>query len=529
MIEECRSAEIYERIHSLTSQVDLTPDQRIELETIDQDFTKILISADQKCVKKGTYPWSPQLHEAYLVHYYWSLKLSTKRTKRQYPQAFAKIEAQVPPAKLKPPHLHTIAANLREAQKNLRSIHQEALAKRQTHLEDLIKATHTCKDQKRKKLILCLKKAEELKRCYQLVRSITKPRQQGGLSHVRIPTNNPPEQPQWEAIYDPSAMEELVLNQHRKHFSQARGTVFTQEPLRSLINEDCTSEYAQQILAGTAPIEHLPVDEHTKALLRHLKSKTHPLETPSHPLDQEKLIQGFKKWPERTTTSPSGRHLGIYKSLAKHFPPPKEKQKEQNTPEDNHPIQGGNDVLKLIIWMMELAVTHTHTYDRWKTIWTLLLEKEKGNPQIDRLRTIHLYEADYNLLLKWFSSQGFILTSENAQRINESQGGGRPGRSAIDLAITKVLSYEIAETLRLRVIVVDNDTTACFDRMLEAPNNLACLQHGADPRYIKLHAQTQKELKYYLKHKYGISAKYNSHSDSHPWYGMGQGAGNSCN
>jgi len=179
--------------------------------------------------------------------------------------------------------------------------------------------------------------------------------------------------------------------------------------------------------------------------------------------------------------------------------------------------------------MMELAVTHTHTYERWKTIWTLLLEKEKGNPQIDRLRTIHLYEADYNLLLKWFSSQGFILTSKKAHCINESQGGGRPGRSAIDLAITKVLSYKIAETLRLRVIVVDNNATACFDRMLEAPNNLACLQHGADPRYIKLHAQTQKELKYYLKHKYGISAEYNSHSESHPWYGMGQGAGDSCN
>jgi len=148
--------------------------------------------------------------------------------------------------------------------------------------------------------------------------------------------------------------------------------------------------------------------------------------------------------------------------------------------------------------MMELAVTHMHTYDCWKTIWTFLLEKEMGNPQIDQLRTIHLYEADYNLLLKWSSSQGFILTSKKANHISESQGGGQPGCSAIDLAITKVLSYEIAKTLRLCMIVVDNNATACFDCMLEAPNKLACLQHGADPKYIKLHAQTQRELKYYL-------------------------------
>jgi len=37
--------------------------------------------------------------------------------------------------------------------------------------------------------------------------------------------------------------------------------------------------------------------------------------------------------------------------------------------------------------MMEMVVTHTHThtYARWKIIWTLLLEKDQGNPQIDQL------------------------------------------------------------------------------------------------------------------------------------------------
>jgi len=137
-----------------------------------------------------------------------------------------------------------------------------------------------------------------------------------------------------------------------------------------------------------------------------------PNKSHSHPMDPKLLIQGFKKWPEQTTTSPLGRHLGIYKSLAKHFPLPKDDS--NTTPKDNHPLQSRNNVLKLLIWMMQLAITHTHTYDRWKMIWTLLLEKDAGNPQIDRLHTIHLYEADYNLILKWFSSQGFILKSEKA-------------------------------------------------------------------------------------------------------------------
>jgi len=89
--------------------------------------------------------------------------------------------------------------------------------------------------------------------------------------------------------------------------------------------------------------------------------------------------------------------------------------------------------------------------------------------------------------------------------------------------------YKVAKTLRLWVIIVDNDTTACFNQMVEAPNNLTCLQHGADPLYIKLHMQTQKELRYHLKHKYGISLDFNTHQEANPWYGMGQGSGDGCN
>jgi len=65
--------------------------------------------------------------------------------------------------------------------------------------------------------------------------------------------------------------------------------------------------------------------------------------------------------------------------------------------------------------------------------------------------------------------------------------------------------------------------------MIEAYNNLACLQHGADPKNIQLHAQAQCKLCYYLKHKYGISTGFNTNTATQPWYRMGQGAGDACN
>jgi len=306
VVADCQESGIYTRIHQMATKQTLNTQDKSELDRIDADLTRILVQADQKCVKAGNAPWSPQLHEAYLIHHYWTLKLSQKRTGRNYPQAFQAIETKVHPSKLCPGHLTTISANLRAAQNLLREYHKTAKEKRQAHLDELISSAGVCNDQCKKKLILCLKHAEELRYCYAMVRSITKPKQQGGISHVKIPTNAAPDEEQWESIYDPVRIEQLVLQQHTKHFSQAKGTVFTQAPLRDLINDDCTSEFAQQILQGTADIDNLPVNEYTKALLTNLKTKVGPSEVTTAPLDTEALIKGFKLWPKQTSTSPSG-------------------------------------------------------------------------------------------------------------------------------------------------------------------------------------------------------------------------------
>jgi len=157
VIAKSQEAGLYKRIHSLATKDTLSTEERKELDNIDKDLTHILVQADQNCVKAGDAPWSPQLHEAYLIHHYWNLKLSQKRTGHNYPQAFTSIEQQITPSKLHPAHLLTISANLRSAQKLLRDIQKIAQEKCQTHLDELIQAAGICKDQRKRKLILCLK------------------------------------------------------------------------------------------------------------------------------------------------------------------------------------------------------------------------------------------------------------------------------------------------------------------------------------------------------------------------------------
>jgi len=114
--------------------------------------------------------------------------MSEKKTSQTYLAAYLKIKAQVNPTKLQLAQNPIIMSKLRFAQKELQRIQNEAQAKRQAHLEELLQAASVTQDKKKKKLILLLKCTEELHCCYAMIRSITKPRQGSGLSHIKVPT-----------------------------------------------------------------------------------------------------------------------------------------------------------------------------------------------------------------------------------------------------------------------------------------------------------------------------------------------------
>ncbi len=87
----------------------------------------------------------------------------------------------------------------------------------------------------------------------------------------------------------------------------------------------------------------------------------------------------IKIWDERTTTSPSGLHLGHHKALVR--------------PHDlTLDTDGGkaleNQRLALLhgqAALLNYALTHGYSFDRWKVIVNVMLLKEPNNPRIHRL------------------------------------------------------------------------------------------------------------------------------------------------
>jgi len=99
------------------------------------------------------------------------------------------------------------------------------------------------------------------------------------------------------------------------------------------------------------------------------------------------------------------------------------------------------------------------------------------------------------------------------------QGGGPKGRSAINQATQQVI-----ENLHQKpAINLYLDLRACFNMMVEACHNLACHRHGANAAYLQLHVRMHQLMRYFVRHKFGVSQEFNTF-EQHPRHGAGQGA-----
>ena len=102
-------------------------------------------------------------------------------------------------------------------------------------------------------------------------------------------------------------MEQDIAERNYHHLNLAYGTLLTIESLLSLIGTDSFTSFYQELLNGKADIESLKMYPTIIKYLKTLKQNKEVISTKTNkfiPFHEYK--QGFKKWKESTTTSPSG-------------------------------------------------------------------------------------------------------------------------------------------------------------------------------------------------------------------------------
>ncbi len=347
----------------------------------------------------------------------------------------------------------------------------------------------------------------------------------GGLSYVKVPvdpTRDPKdctEKEDWRDVVEAKEVATAIRERLQKHFSQAKDCNLTSEPFDITMHFDAACDRAEAILTGTLDTSEL--DEMTTALLESFKHMLDGRVAVEPTLSEGEFLGKIKAWNERTSTSPhTNVHLGHAKAyIAQTTLAP-------NTPEYETFEKQRGAILHGHLVLLNYALQFGYSYDRWKKIVNAMLEKEPGNPKIHRLRVIHLYEWDFNLLLcvKW---RQLLHQACDNRLINEACYGTMPGHGSLDPVFIREMEYEVSRLTRRPLVHFDNDATSCYDRIPCFLANLASRKYGMHHKVCIVQARTLAEAKYYLKTKLGISDEYAEHTQECPWFGTGQGSGNS--
>ena len=408
----------------------------------------------------------------------------------------------------------------RAAQKEIRKLEKDSVTLRRDKLTRLRCEAIQRGDHETAKAIKYQLAAERTKQMYQKLRYI-RGIQKTGISRLEVaqdPTDFDYKKcTEWITIDTHQEIESKLCDRNQRHIGQAHGTFPTIPPFSEWINRGASSHISELILEGT--FHPLEVNSLPSELIWYMKRCASLNQIPDT-LTTTEWIGKISAWAKTTSTSPSGFHLTHSKALvAKHglttgspAHAALEKQWEQ-----------------LIQWQVDLlhvAIKHQYSFHRWKSIFNVMILKQPGNHKIHRLRVIHLYEHDYNLLLviKWRS---LIQQCVHTRKFNPGQYGGLPGHNAITPTILEELQYEINRASKCALVHLDHDATACYDRIILPMASLISRAHGQHCSIILINATTLKSARYLLKTQLGISSTSYSHSELFPIYGRGQGSGNS--
>ena len=315
----------------------------------------------------------------------------------------------------------------------------------------------------------------------------------------------------WKTLDDPTEIDTALRVRNRHHFGQAKGSFPTSAAFTEKVDWSATTEAADQILNGEDPFgTDTAVDDLSREMLAYFAYKTTP-DVIEASLTTEEFVGKMKVWNEVTSTSPSGMHLGHHKSIVReiketgpksqrgttrtiqsqsHLPPSQHSENHQvdhneeqgdplfatqnesfnscsannangpptnaiNPEEDRTTAEDQRiELLSYQMRILQYAIKHQYSFERWRKIVNAMLLKETGDYRLHRLRVIHLYEADLNLLLgtKW---RNLVHHAIDNNLFNPYQFGGLPGRDAHSPAFLEVLQWETSKASRRALLRVD--------------------------------------------------------------------------
>ena len=296
---------------------------------------------------------------------------------------------------------------------------------------------------------------------------------------------------QWKQIVSQSEIERSIIQRNKRHLQQVHceGGPSTRQPLQQLSDLDSADMDAllngEYIFRDPATTEPLEISNTLATWIgqMQLTQKERAMEPTVGSIPPQALQKAFQMAKEKTA-SHGDLHYTVWKAMV------------------------ADD--KFAAWisvMISIPFVFGFAPERWRSMTDVMLEKKKGNRQINQLRIIGLLEADFNTALKYFARE-FSKKMEDTGELSPEQWGSRNNRNSIDAAMIKLLTFETARAKRSTIGMICYDLTACFDRMNPAMSNLDLRKRNFDQGILQARAEALRYMKRHVRTGLGVSEEY---------------------
>ena len=396
---------------------------------------------------------------------FWGCAIRRKRKLKVRPKLWARKKAA---AGITGPTGHLTVDEMLQKLKEARTEYREIKKKDR---EERLKFLDTLAPKDRDRL----KRDEEARQLARTSKKINGKLESSAVSMVQI---------EGQECTDQKKIETTLLHVNCEKIHASENTSFMQTPLKEEFGDTADTPAAAAVLDGS--YEPPPgTDDFAAQLLEELKvAELPPGSTSYEPhtrISTDEHIRGWKRAKERTSAGLSDLHFGMFKAHIKR-----------------------RNLADIDASMRSVAYSTGYSFKRWKKGLDVQLLKRSRDHRAEKLRTILLLEADFNMNNKMLGRDA-MLSASRRKVLARDNYGGRKGHRAAEVSLNSYLTYNSIWGRRGRAVVMSNDAKGCYDRIAHVVLALALLRLKIPKTAIQSMLDAIQHMDHYVCTAFGVS------------------------
>ena len=491
--------DLYNRVKTLeksfVAESRWTPQLTQDYDEIDKIRENGMLYAEKKCrkLRMGGVAWSPVIQKARNTILFWTL---LQRKRRKCHVSMRRILRLKKRLGIKKEHLLSdleLSNKLDAAYKKYKKLKKRDMEERLNFQEALAQAKADKADGDAVKILRNMQQRERTKRTFSQIGASLKATS-GSTTKIHVKTSNGIKE-----VTQMLQMEQYILKENENKFHQIEdwcplleGQLAQDLGLfgeGSKVSEVLNGTY--RVPGGTAPVVQRWIDT-LKTPDKYQKWQFATLQD---------YRDGWRKVKERTSSGEL--HFGHFKAAT-----------------------AGSKLGWVHYTLSLLPMKFGFSPARWKKGTDVMILKSSNNFLLDKLRTIVLYEADYNHENRRVGRSAMHMALD--QNLIAPEQFSRPGRSSQDNALGKRLVFDHFRFLKAPFGMCACDLKSCYDRVAHTAASIALQRVGVPKEVTQCMFGTIQDLIHTVRTAYGSSSgTYGGENDQYlnKPQGLGQGNG----